>query len=187
MGGSTARALRADLRSLHPVTSRLAGGCVERLADVAACTGSFTMSMIDRIEFPDQASDEDGRHSRRARAAPAHAARFRGDGKDRSGKRRVGANRTARGATTRAQPSVRVRGSFTQGPSRSPRLARVRRPVPRRRARRDASRFADPCRSAIPTSRYDHRRGNRHEPSPSTDRRPAEIADTRTGPQGCPG
>lgn len=38
-------------------------------------------------------------------------------------------------------------------------------------ARRDASRFADPCRSAIPTSRHDHRRGNRHEPSSSTDRR----------------
>ena len=77
----------------------------------------------------------------------------------------------ARGATTRAQPSVRVRGSFTQGPSRSPRLARVRRPARRHRARRDASRFADPCRSAIPTSRHDHRRGNRHEPSSSTDRR----------------
>ena len=46
----------------------------------------------------------------------------------------------ARGATTRAQPSVRVRGSFTQGPSRSPRLARVRRPAPRHRARRDANR-----------------------------------------------
>ena len=93
----------------------------------------------------------------------------------------------ARGATTRAQASVRVRGSFTQGPSRSPRLARVRRPARRHRARRDASRFADPCRSATPTSRYDHRRGNRHEPSSITDRRPAEVAGTRAGPQGCPG
>lgn len=247
--------------------------------------------MIDRIEFPDQASDEDGRHSRRARAAPAHEARLRAMARTAPARgARCEPNRTRagthppaqnnprlHGASNRRQrrpdepQSVRTKRGDTAGASRDradidgpPRAAhpfrcrgtrdarararpasesqqgpasrrrrtsaprcqstrqtriergtRGRSPADEDRSRRNdprptvgtrprlvharpvaqpatracstSRRFADPCRSAFPTSRHDHRRGNRHEPSSSTDRRPAEVAGTRAGPQSCPG
>lgn len=92
----------------------------------------------------------------------------------------------ARGATTRAQPSVRVRGSFTQGPSRSPRLARVRRP------RTATSRAAMQAGSLIRVAARSQRVGTTIDAATATSHRrariaePAEIAGTRAGPQGCP-
>ncbi len=292
LAGSTARALRADLRSLHPVASRLAGGCVERLADVAACAGSYhdlddrqhrvsrpggaTKTGVTRVAHEPHrhtrhdfgrwqgplrlkalganrtarervrtrrrrtthnctgqatTADDDrtnrnryarsaatprerlaavpistDRHARRTHSAaaghathepvcgrhpspdkdlragadePARPGASQRDRRASSAAREADRRPTkiARGATTRAQPSVRVRGSFTQGPSGSPRLARVRRPAPRHRARHDANRG-----SLIRVAARAQRVGTTIDAATATSHRRARIVDLPRSP-----